>query len=198
MKTQMLLAAMLSVVALGATALDTENSMQTDNQEATRSATIGVDDQAAQAASKTLKEDALRRSTIAKVLAPIRSQGDLDQHIATHRAGTSPFDALQPSLRQMFLASLTFNEKGVTGFRYDVLETLSATEVYNILSLFGMQGSTSQIKRARVVTPTDALIMSPAAGGIVGGIGLDFLEDYRCQSKGTCTANNMKACTSNC
>lgn len=197
MNTKMILSIALSMAAFGATAGNPVSSVSGGNFQnisATKAASSG---QAVQLASDILVKDAARRHSIAQAMAPIHSRGDLDQYVATHRTIASPLDAFSPGVRQMFLSSLTFNEKGITGFRYDVLESLTPTQIYKILSLFGMQESTSQLTNARIVTPADSVIMSPPLGGVIG-IGFDFLKEYRCLSRGTCHADNMSACTSNC
>lgn len=71
--------------------------------------------------------------------APIKSPRDLELHLKSH-PGDSPLMVMAPLNRRLFLDSLRFNEKGVTTLRYDVLESLTPTEVYQILSLFGIAG----------------------------------------------------------
>jgi hypothetical protein len=197
MNIRLILGIALSVATFGAAAGDGGNSVHEGNCQNITVTKVASHDQAVQMASDILIKDAARRHAIAQATAPIRSRGDLDQYLFTHKTIASPLDAFSPSLRQMFLSSLTFNEKGITGFRYDVLESLTPTEIYKILSLFGAQGFTPQLTNVRIVTPTDNLIMSPPSGGVIG-IGFDFLKDYRCQSRGTCHVDNMAACTSNC
>lgn len=195
MNMKLILGIALSVAAFGATASNAAHPIS--NFQSISANKTASHDQAIQMASDILIKDAARQHAIAQAVAPIRSRGDLDQYLATHKTIASPLDAFSPGLRQMFLSSLTFNEKGITGFRYDVLESLRPTEIYKILSLFGAQGFTSQLSNVRIVTPTDSLIMSPAGDGVIG-IGSDFLEGYRCASKGTCHTSTLDACTSNC
>lgn len=197
MNTKLVFGIVLSVAAFGVTAGETAGPIRGSNFQSISATKTASHDQAVQMASDILVKDAARQHAIDQAVAPIRSRGDLDQYLAAHKMTASPLDAFPPGLRQMFLSSLTFNEKGITGFRYDVLESLTPTEIYKVLSLFGAQGFTPQVTNVRIVTPADSIIMSPPTGGVIG-IGFDFLKDYRCQSKGTCHVDNMAACTSNC
>lgn len=197
MSTKTILGIALSMAAFGATAGDAASPVRGDTFQNISAGKAAMSDQAMQLASDILIKDAERRTSIAQATAPIHSRGDLDQYVATHRTIASPLDAFSPSLRQMFLSSLTFNEKGVTGFRYDVLESLTPTEIYKILSLFGMQGGTSQITNARVVTPADALIMTPLLGGAIA-IGDDWSVGYYCIRHGLCGVSPDSVCTRYC
>jgi hypothetical protein len=131
------------------------------------------------------------QTQIDKAVAPIKSARDLQFHILNSPMGSSPLDSLSPRSKQIFLSSLTFNEKGLTGFQYDVLETLTPTQIYKILSLFGEQRFTSQMKGVRSITAADSLIMSvtPMLAPLMG---------YRCEARGTCSEMMSKACTDNC
>jgi hypothetical protein len=97
---------------------------------------------------------------------------------------------MAPLNRRLFLDSLRFNEKGVTTLRYDVLESLTPTEVYQILSLFGMQGLTPQLN-LRGSSPLDKKVMSITPS-------LLPLKDYYCEGKGTCRQGSNVACGDAC
>ncbi len=110
---------------------------------------------------------------------------------ATARSG-SPLDRLSPQGRARFLSSLTFNRRGLTGFRYDDLQAeLSANQVYQILSLFGVQRDTSLVG-ARVQSNEDRLVTSPYYGG-----GQDY-KNYWCSDYATCDYRYSAICTHNC
>jgi len=110
----------------------------------------------------------------------IRSQFDLFSYLeATTRSG-SVLDWMTPQARARFLASLTFNQNGLTGFQYtDLRAELTATQIYQVLSLFGLQRITPLIA-ARIVTSEDRAIMQLRSRT------LDYV-DYWCSSPHTCT-----------
>ncbi|HEX4013516.1 MAG TPA: hypothetical protein VHX17_06455 [Candidatus Cybelea sp.] len=59
----------------------------------------------------------------------------------------SPLRYLTPAARARFLASLRFNDRGVTTFRYDDLQRLPAPRTREVLALFGLQRDASLIAR---------------------------------------------------
>lgn len=147
---------------------------------------------AGQAAPSDDHLDARRQVAIDLVTAPVHSAADLNSYLAATPASRSPLNALSPAARQRFIASLKFNQNGLTSYSYQDLETeLTARQAYAILSLFGVQRSTSLIKTA---TPSiaDQLIASP----------LQPAEDYRdfaCGGHATCIRSAGDICIgSNC
>jgi len=163
---------------------------------------------------------------LAHTAAPIKSNLDMNTLIAFQYH--TPLDKLSPTGKQDFLNSLDFGERGLVSFRTDILEAeLTPTEIYSILSLFGFQNSTPQLDGARAKTSLDRAVLQlnrssgkvPSQnggnygkfgstttygfGGTNGGWGgdgddSDFLENYRCESAGTCVSAHGYACTSNC
>ncbi len=141
----------------------------------------------------------------AGVVAPmgtIRSQGDLQRYLAATAKSGSPLDALSSSARARFLSSITFNEKGITGFRYgDLQSELTARQMFDVLHLFGVERDVKLIPNLRVETPADQRVISalPFAdgGGDGGGFGKDY-RDYWCVSRATCNPSPTSICTSNC
>ncbi|HUA78742.1 MAG TPA: hypothetical protein VL997_00100 [Dyella sp.] len=121
--------------------------------------------------------------------APIKSDRDLAQFQMQHQAD-SPLRALSPLNQALFLNSLKYNEKGITTIRYDVLESLTPTQAYQILSLFGMQSLTPSLK-LKSVSPLDEQIMSITPS-------LLPLKDYYCEGKGTCRQGANQACSDGC
>jgi hypothetical protein len=96
-------------------------------------------------------------SAYALLVAPIKSKSVLDTHIV--EAADSPLSKLSTSAQTEFSASIRFNEKGITGFRYDALAGLTATDAHEILALFGAQRATRLIDNLRIASDTDAAIM---------------------------------------
>lgn len=90
----------------------------------------------------------LNRRAVDMQLAPIKSVDSLNDYLANQKPGDSPLDKLSPGAKERFISSLKFNSKGLTEYRYSELETeLSPTEIYQILSLFGVQSSTPLLGR---------------------------------------------------
>lgn len=153
----------------------------------------------AQDASQLLREQALMDQDIALALAPIRSQVQLQRHLQTN-GRNSPIATLTPAAQKRFLASLRFNEKGITSFSYDDLQAeLTASQIYQVLSLFGAQHTTSFMRNARVVTPTDQALLQPlgTTGPLCPSQPCDY-DQYECEKQGTCAAAFNKICTRNC
>ncbi|PXF64191.1 hypothetical protein DL796_03380 [Kangiella spongicola] len=126
-------------------------------------------------------------------LAPAKTFDALEA-IAQRR---SPLDALSLDAKKRFVESVIFTENGVGGFDYRDLELeLTATEIYKILSLIGQQHVTPSLKKARIESESDKIIMF-GKGPNTPGDG-DFLLDYYCFQRGSCESSKNKACTSNC
>lgn len=121
--------------------------------------------------------------------APIRSPEQLRSHLVRH-PGDSPLMVMSPLNRELFLNSLRFNDKGLTTLRYDVLESLTPTEAYQVLGLFGMQGLTPQLN-LRGNTKLDKKVMSITPS-------LMPMKDYYCEGKGTCRGGANVACSGAC
>ena len=78
-----------------------------------------------------------RRRDIEQFLAPIKSAQDLQAHLANRLGRGSPLDALSPHARERFLAGLSFNARGLTGYRYDDVEAeLSVSQAFELLGLY--------------------------------------------------------------
>lgn len=115
------------------------------------------------AADKVAKANA-KKSGLATRIAPITSAATLRQYNKMTAADSNPLQALSADARQRFVDSITFNEKGITGYRYVELESeLTPTQISKILSLFGVQRNTSIFKKAPVKTVKDRLLISGAA-----------------------------------
>ena len=75
--------------------------------------------------------------------AQIASRVDLDTYLQT--ASPSPLDALAPRARQRFVEGLVFSSDGLEQFDYAELVPLTRDQVYDILSLFGMEYATQTV-----------------------------------------------------
>jgi hypothetical protein len=197
----LLLLASIAVISVAAQAAD---SAQTTGTE---SATY--DEVAA-----LLAQDKHQRNEIDNATAAIRSTADLKAYLRATPIARTPLGRLSPSAQRQFLASLTFNENGLTGFDYRALsDELAASEIYRVLGLFGMERTIALIPDVRVETPLDGAIMqhvSPQAcppRGPKSRRGADVEpqllcgtdhEGYKCVAPGDCQIYNGHICTSNC
>ncbi len=148
--------------------------------------------------------------------APIMSAAELDQHIDSSTALNSPLGKLSDSGLNRFIASMTFNEKGLTGYSYAELEGVPATDVHKILSLFGVERTTKMISNARIQSIRDAEIMgdnllsekstkvkkgslseTSAWGDVFNPWGDTTFADYPgfyCAGKGSCEEKSRSIC----
>jgi len=95
------------------------------------------------------------------LLAPIKNKKELDKYLELTSVKNSPLGALPEIERELFVNSLSFTKNGVTGFDYSMLSYgPTATEVYNILALFGAQSTTPFLPGLTVVSESDSSIMA--------------------------------------
>jgi hypothetical protein len=127
----------------------------------------------------------------------IDSRDDLNAYL--HRAAPSPIDRLSPPARQRFLDSLVFGEGGLGSYSYADLEAeLSVSEIYDILSVFGVERTTSMITGARVISDRDRELLSrQAADEHLYDFTADY-EGYECSGRATCSKKIDSICTDNC
>lgn len=105
--------------------------------------------------------------------------------------------ALSKEGTRKFIASLRFNENGLTSYRYDILEEeLSVTDVYLVLSLFGAQDDIRMLDKARVESQLDhdLLAVGDVAAMCTGG---DY-KDMHCTSRATCSPMSRHVCKASC
>ncbi|WP_444887726.1 hypothetical protein [Microbulbifer sp. JMSA008] len=96
-------------------------------------------------------------------LAPIKNQLELEKYLEITPTEKSPLNALSEIEREIFINSLTFTSRGIAGFDYSVLSYgPTATEVYNILALFGFQSNTPYLPNLTVASESDSSIMAVA------------------------------------
>lgn len=131
-------------------------------------------------------------------LAPIKSESQLQNYLRSSPKDISAFSEMQPLELSRFVSSLTFNEKGLTGFDPTPLRSLTPAQVYRVLALFGMQPGTSKIGAVPSSEVDKALNVAPLGIGDGQFPVIDFLEGYRCEGQHTCRESQRAACTSNC
>lgn len=153
---------------------------------------------AAGAIATPSKQETLRRNRDL-AMAPIKSESDLTRYLG-RMPKDSPLRLLSNGARQRFIKSLRFGSQGLGSFSYKGLETeLTASQIYRVLSLFGVQRSTSLIKGARVVTQADKAVMDVPDSETASESApmMDHL-DYWCASRATCSRSAGDICTGNC
>ena len=166
--------ALLSVLSLTSTAGDKVNSHTED-------------------VISYLDNQLLARDQLAFELAPIKSKSDLDAYLRSTSRSKSPFDILSAYAKSQFINSLIFNKNGLVSFSYkEIGNELNAKQVYELLSLFGVQRAASLVRNARVDDRTDQLILSPSMRAP------DDHEGYYCESQHTCSRTTGKICMSGC
>lgn len=112
-------------------------------------------------------------------------------------AKATPLDWLRPAAKRRFLASLTFNESGLTGFDYsDLRAELTVTQIYRVLAIFGAQRVAPLVKGARAETDVDRTLM--AVPGDTYAPPMDDHEGYRCEGGHTCGSAPSHICMSGC
>ena len=148
---------------------------------------------------------------LAQLTASIRDAGDVQK--VGRDSGSNALRHLSQPAQKRFLGSLTFGERGVSGFSFEDLEReLTATEAFEVLTMIGQQQFVAQMGGLRVESELDTLLMqgevpgaqtkclSPTFPVINSEQTADCgpLVGYRCISKGTCGESYRNACTSNC
>lgn len=138
------------------------------------------------------QQNADRQNRINFLLAPIKSQKDLNQYLNTHATTKNPLDYLSAPAERRFLEELVFTDHGLASFDYKDLENeLTPTQIYQVLSLFGAQGATAELSRAEVRSETDRLLISEVPT-------VQCYKDHKCVVPHTCSFSNFDCCTSNC
>jgi hypothetical protein len=140
----------------------------------------------------------LRTPAVVKPVGTIRSQSDLKRYLSATETSGSPLSALSSGGRERFLSSITFGAKGISGFRYAELQSeLTASQIYDVLALFGAQKDVAIIPNVRAETVADRRVITRVATVSQHGGGRDY-RDYRCASRATCSTSPGDICTSHC
>ncbi|MEM9102735.1 MAG: hypothetical protein AAGB12_10460 [Pseudomonadota bacterium] len=132
-------------------------------------------------------------TTFSIVDAPVKSLQDL------HSLGASALDVLTPKAKAHFIKSLKFNEKGLTTFNSLLLEEeLSLSEIYGILSLFGIESSIKHFDAARIESAADVNILNNMLNNLLQCDGV--LQGSACVSRATCrkTSDRDSCILANC
>lgn len=149
---------------------------------------------------------------LAQSLATVKSEIDVVDEL---KNSSSPLNRLSDDAKYEFINSLSFNEKGVTSFNYKALESeLTPTEIYRVLSLFGMQRLITMFKHARLVSESDYLLMNRPENTHKHSLSANELDTsdsvsavpvfsadhkgYKCSSRATCSRSLTEIYTSNC
>jgi len=145
---------------------------------------------------------------VAAATAPIKSLADLYAHLHDGTKGMAALEKLPADAQRIFISSLTFNEKGLTGFNFQILEdSLRVEEAYDLLSLFGFQHTVGLMPGLRADTNTDLLIqqavgLPPRSGDAAKPNyeykGYDDHSEYECIRPATGQSAGGRICTSNC
>lgn len=129
------------------------------------------------------------------LIASIKSEADLKEHLDVLELTSSPLKALSYDGRQRFIQSLKFNETGLTGFNYaDIQKELNTVQAYKILALFGKQHVTGMVRGEKRSKKDDALLGPMSEDS-------DMYPDYmsrECIKRATCRYSSADICMSGC
>jgi hypothetical protein len=137
---------------------------------------------------------------LAYQLAPVKSMDELKEYLKTAAPQQSPLNNLSQGPKERFLKSLVFTERGLASFDYrDLNNELGASEIYQLLSIFGVQRTTFSIPDLRADTTADeyVIMLSCPGGDMSTGLCGDH-EGYWCSSPSTCTELGGNICMSSC
>jgi hypothetical protein len=130
---------------------------------------------------------------LAAALAPVKNRAQLDAYLREHRGASSPFHVLRPAALQRFSGGLVFNDRGVSSYDYTTLQReLTASQIFGILRVFGVEDSVSRIPGLKVRGHADRLVLATLH------IRLDGHHDMYCVAHGSCAPRLGWVCTSNC
>lgn len=106
-------------------------------------------------------------------LVPIRSSAQLTEYLGSHPS--NPLDAFNHRARKLFLESLTFSDRGLTGFRLqEVQSELTRSQAFAILSLFGVE---SVVNSLQFELADNSRSLHPASGSVAADGILATLAD---------------------
>jgi hypothetical protein len=191
------------------------------------SASIGAQDRQIESSAGTDQRAAVSPFEQALERAPIKSLSAWQQHLSKGVDKSQALGQLHGDALAGFSASLSFNEKGLTGFSYAELRELTASEAHNLLSLFGFQHTARLVTDVRIETPLDVAVVNGAFSlsnlpiGMKGrqktieddlqalwdslfwddlfgsSAGTDY-KDYYCHSRASCAEHKGTICLSTC
>lgn len=158
----------------------------------------------------------------ALLVAPIRSETALETHLMLGDLIESPLGYLDPQSKQKFLNSLVFTPVGLASFDHTVFATLTPTQAYQVLSLFGLQHALYGMNTAPPQTSFDEALLAseklqwnscivagtpPIPGGMQNsgviiqgctGENLDIAQDSKCTAWTGGTRRCVGPATSTC
>lgn len=158
------------------------------------SVNAGSSGEAAKIQAETLFQQELLERELAHQLAPIKSETDLRRYQLENVHGGSPIRRLSKGAQERFLQSLVFTDSGLASFDYrDLRAELTATQVHEVLSLFGVQRTTRSIPGLRVVNDADAAIVGARRVRASMMPSVDY-DNYWCESRATCRPSTGGIC----
>ncbi|WP_439448986.1 hypothetical protein [Stenotrophomonas sp. ATs4] len=126
--------------------------------------------------------------------APVNSLGRLDLHLI-ELSPESPLMLLSPLARKQFVESLVFGDRGLASFSYEpIVNEMSASEAYRLLSLFGAQRATVYIPGLRQESDADHMVVQAANPNPV----FEDYPGYACSGRATCSTSMSSICMSSC
>lgn len=113
-------------------------------------------------------------------------------HGGTKGSRHNPLGYFPAAVRTKFINSLKFGPRGLASFNDTSFEeaSLTATEAFQILALFGVQSVTTAIPGLLVDTPLDRKIFDQPRL-------LEDYRDYECRPPATCTPKLDDICLGN-
>lgn len=143
--------------------------------------------------ARTESDFQIQQLLIAQRHAPINSQVRLQEHIQ-NLSPDSPLRVLSTPARQRFVASLRFNEAGITSLGYeDIVNELTYRDAHRLLSLLGAERTLEKLPQLRVETLDDEKIRSLARPPME-----DDHIGYACTGRSTCSASSQQICMTGC
>ncbi|MEA5446652.1 hypothetical protein VCB98_12565 [Gammaproteobacteria bacterium AB-CW1] len=129
----------------------------------------------------------------------INSMDELTEYVYSDSVANNPIANLSHEAQARFLAGITFSDDGVSGlYITDLVRELPASQLYELLSLFGLENAVAQIHGVRVETALDKAIVEGQVGLLSDGSRDWFKEGYKCDGPGSCVADSAYLCTINC
>lgn len=133
-----------------------------------------------------------RLSAAEEAAAPIKHESDLVRYLEELPA-QSPLRMLSEDALSSFIASLRFNEKGLTSLSTIELEReLTLTQAHDVLGLFGMQRAAAKLPIPAANSQEEDLRRRMQLRCD------DHHDGYACAGPGTCKTSSSAICTPRC
>lgn len=145
----------------------------------------------AEVAQVLIHEEAARRE-LSSAMAEVKSASQFARYMQQTRGSATPFSAMTPGALRRFSRSLVFTDRGLASYDYtDLQRELTASQIYAVLRVFGVEGSVSRIPGVKVRSRTDGLVMDAQR------LPADY-NDMTCAARASCAPQTGWICTSNC